>query len=57
MNVIGNPTVLSDCVNISKHIMEREYYKALMLCRKLVDYEDERLGNVASGVSEGGGQG
>ena len=57
MNVIGNPSVLAECVSISKHIMEREYYKALMLCRKLVDYEDERLGNVASGVSEGGGQG
>jgi len=31
--------------------MEREYYKALMLCRKLIDYEDQRLGNVASSVS------
>jgi len=51
MSVIQNPVVLTDCVNISKHIMEREYYKALMLCRKLVDYEDERLGNVATGVS------
>jgi flagellar biosynthesis repressor protein FlbT len=49
--------VLTDCVNISKHIMEREYYKALMLCRKLVDYEDERLGNVASGVSDSGREG
>ena len=37
MGVIRNPGVLSDCINISKHIMEREYYKALMLCRKLVD--------------------
>jgi flagellar protein FlbT len=55
MSVIRNPEVLGVCVNISKHIMEREYYKALMLCRKLVDYEDERLGNGASGVSEGGG--
>ena len=52
MGVIRNPVVLTDCVNISKHIMEREYYKALMLCRKLVDYEDERLGNVATGVSD-----
>jgi flagellar protein FlbT len=57
MNVIRNPQVLSDCVNISKHIMEKEYYKALMVCRRVVDYEDERLGNVASGVSEGGGAG
>lgn len=57
MNVIANPAVLAECVTISKHIMEREYYKALMICRKLVEYEDERLGNVASGVSEGGGAG
>lgn len=57
MSVIANPNVLADCVNISKHCMEREYYKALMLCRKLVEYEDERLGNVASGISTGGNAG
>ena len=57
MGVISNPTVLADCVNISKHCMAREYYKALMLCRKLIDYEDERLGNVPSGVSTGGDAG
>ena len=54
MNVIRNPAVLADCVAISKHCMDREYYKALMLCRKLIDYEDERLGNVPSGVPEDG---
>jgi flagellar biosynthesis repressor protein FlbT len=54
MGVISNPSVLADCVNISRHCMEREYYKALMLCRKLIEYEDERLGNVPSGVSAGG---
>ena len=51
MGVIRNPQVLTECVNVSKHCMAREYYKALMLCRKLIDYEDQRLGNVASGVS------
>ena len=51
MGVIANPSVLADCVAISKHCMDREYYKALMGCRKLMDYEDERLGNVPSGVS------
>jgi flagellar protein FlbT len=35
-------------------VMTREYYKALMLCRKLIEYEDERLGNVAPRVSAGG---
>ncbi|MFZ5670080.1 MAG: flagellar biosynthesis repressor FlbT [Pseudomonadota bacterium] len=55
MSVIRNPDVLADCVAISRHAMAREYYKALMLCRKLIEYEDERLGNVPAGVSAGGG--
>jgi len=57
MGVIGNPNVLADCVDVSKYCMDREYYKALMLCRKLIEYEDERLGNVPAGVSAGGDQG
>ncbi|WP_293678003.1 flagellar biosynthesis repressor FlbT [uncultured Phenylobacterium sp.] len=57
MGVITNPSVLADCVNISRHCMEREFYKALMLCRKLIEYEDERLGNVPSGLSAGGDAG
>ena len=51
MGVIRNPDVLTVCVNVSKHCMAREYYKALMLCRKLIEYEDQRLGHVAPGVS------
>jgi flagellar protein FlbT len=55
MGVIRNPDVLGDCVNISKHVLRREYYKALMVCRKLIEYEDERIGpNVLKGLSEGG---
>jgi flagellar protein FlbT len=50
MGAIRNPEVLAECVAVSKHCMEREYYKALMLCRKLIEYEDQRLGNVASSV-------
>jgi flagellar protein FlbT len=57
MGVISNPSVLADCVSISKACMAREHYKALMLCRKLIDYEDERLGNVPTGVSTGGDAG
>lgn len=57
MGAIRNPGVLADCVAASRHIMAREYYKALMLCRKLVEYEDERLGNGAAGLSAGGGAG
>ena len=57
MGVVRNPEILTDCVTISKHALAREYYKALMLCRKLIEYEDERLGHgsasVSTGVSEG----
>jgi flagellar protein FlbT len=53
MGVISNPTILNECVNISRYCMGKEYYKALMLCRKLIEYEDERLGHVPSGVSTG----
>lgn len=44
MGVISNPLVLAECVSISKSIMVQEYYKALMGARKLIEYEDERLG-------------
>lgn len=47
MGVVRNPDVLSDCIAISKHVMAREYYKALMLSRKLIEYEDQRLGHVS----------
>ena len=51
MGVIRNPDVLTDCVLVSKHVLAREYYKALMACRKLIEYEDERIGaNVATGL-------
>jgi len=47
MGVVRNPDVLGDCIAISKHVMAREYYKALMLSRKLIEYEDQRLGHVS----------
>lgn len=52
MSVIRNPDVLADCVAISKHVMSREYYKALMTCRKLMEYEDARLGDVVTSLPE-----
>jgi flagellar protein FlbT len=54
MGVVRNPVVLSDCIAISKHVMAREYYRALMLSRKLIEYEDKRLGHVSSGVPADG---
>jgi flagellar protein FlbT len=53
MSVIRNPDVLADCVHISKHVLSREYYKALMVCRKLIEYEDERIRPyVSKGLSD-----
>ena len=57
MGAVRNPEILAECVNISRHAMAREYYKALMLCRKLIEYEDERLGNVGTGVPASSGPG
>lgn len=51
ISAIRNPAVVTDCVQISKHVLSREYYKALMGCRKLIEYEDERIGpNVPAGL-------
>jgi flagellar protein FlbT len=47
MSVISNPDVLTECVNVSKNVLAREFYKALMGCRKLIDYEEARMADVA----------
>ncbi|CAN5156697.1 flagellar biosynthesis repressor FlbT [soil metagenome] len=53
MSVIRNPDVLADCVIVSKFVLAREYYKALMSCRKLIEYEDDRMGaNVSASLPE-----
>ncbi len=56
MSATRNPDILAECVAASRHVMAREYYKALMSARKLVDYE-EQLSNVASGVQDRGDAG
>lgn len=50
MGVVRQAEVLADCVDASRLVMAREYYKALMACRKLIEYEDEVLGHVGTGV-------
>jgi flagellar protein FlbT len=54
MGAIANTDILADCVNVSKLVLQREYYKALVLCRKLMEYEDQRLGHVAPSLPTGG---
>ena len=43
MGAISDAGALSTCVEISRAVMENAYYKALMLCKKLFEFEKERL--------------
>jgi flagellar protein FlbT len=51
MNAVTNRDALMSCVAISKDVMVGHYYKALMKCRKLFEFELERLDYVPAGVS------
>ncbi|SRR5579885_242719 len=51
MAAIRNRQALAACVEISRDVMQGAYYKALMLCRKLFDFERERLNYDAQGLS------
>jgi flagellar protein FlbT len=46
MGAVRNPEVLAECVGVSRDVMAGEFYRALMRCRKIIAYEDERLGLV-----------
>jgi flagellar protein FlbT len=52
MGAVRNPEILSECVAISREVMAGEFYKALNKCRKLIEYEGERLGDVDPNVSK-----
>jgi flagellar protein FlbT len=43
MGAVQNRAVLAACIEISRDVMSGAYYKALMTCRKLFDFEQERL--------------
>jgi len=43
MGAIRNRQALTACVEISRDVMGGDYYKALMLCKKLFEFEGERL--------------
>ncbi len=43
MGAVRNRGALATCVEISRAVTAGAYYKALMLCRKLFDFEQERL--------------
>jgi flagellar biosynthesis repressor protein FlbT len=50
MNALENPEAQMACVSVSLEMMNRDFYKALSGCRKLMDYEAAALG-----VSDGSG--
>ena len=52
MGATKNPALLAECVSASRHVLAREYYKALMAARKIVEYEEKVL-NVASSLQSG----
>ena len=56
MGASRNPEVLAECVAVSKHVLNRDYYKALMAARKTVDYEEKVLNVVPSLHDSGGAQ-
>ena len=43
MNAISNRQALEECISIIQDVNERQYYRALMTCRKLLPFEEERL--------------
>jgi flagellar protein FlbT len=43
MGAVKNRQTLSTCIEISRDVMAGAYYKALISCRKLFDFEQERL--------------
>jgi flagellar protein FlbT len=57
MQAISDRKVLALCVEISKDVMNGQYYKALVQCRNLFDFEQERLNYVPQGVSKSASRG
>jgi flagellar protein FlbT len=53
MGALSNPEALSECVSVSREVMEGEFYKALLRCRKLIAYEAERLGGAGTAGEKG----
>jgi flagellar biosynthesis repressor protein FlbT len=52
MSAVRNGSILEECVAVSRDVMSGDYYKALSRCRKIMDYESERLTDVTERVSD-----
>ena len=53
MNAITDREALATCVAISRDVLQGHYYKALIKCRQLFDFEQVRLSYVPAGISKG----
>ncbi len=53
MSAIENPEIKAVCLAISRDVMIGNFYRALMTCKKLFEYEKERLQYVPDGIYEG----
>ncbi len=52
MGAICNREALGNCVEISRSVMSGEHYHALMVCKKLFEFERERLSYDPQGLSK-----
>jgi flagellar protein FlbT len=52
MGAIQTRFVLASCIEISRDVTNGHYYKALMTCRKLFEFEQERLNYDTAGLQE-----
>jgi len=52
MGAVRNTAALTTCIDINREVVSGEYYKALMLCRKLFEFERERLNYDPKSLSE-----
>lgn len=44
MSVISTAEAVENCVKISRDVMSKNYYRALINCKKLIAFENQRLG-------------
>jgi len=53
MNAIRTPDAIETCVKVSSNVMQGNYYAALIGCKKLIKFEEERLGALSQGSEDG----
>jgi flagellar protein FlbT len=46
MEAVSDRDILATCIAMSRDVLKGDYYKALVKCRQLFDFEQERLNHV-----------